>query len=117
MSSLRALAARTLLAPFTRRLKTVRHSRLEVERLEARDNPAPLASINGLSSQNILLGENASFGFTFTNAAGVGAGNTGYAPFIELAADTSGPDGATSLPTDGYGTPTVTAAASVTPKS
>ena len=78
-----------------------------VEKLDDRINPAPVPSILGLSSSNILLGEQANFGFRFANTSPTDAG---FAPFIEVALDTSGPDGATTNPLDGYGTPTVTGA-------
>jgi len=64
------------------------------------------AAITAPGDLNLLLGETASWSLVFSNNS---ATDVGYAPFIELAVDTSGVDGATSLPTDGFGLPIVTA--------
>ncbi len=64
---------------------------------------APSPSVPALGNQDIFLGDPATYSFNFSNSGT----NTGYGPFIELAVDTSGPDGAGGLPLDGYGTPTV----------
>ncbi len=94
-----------LLAPLRRKKsRTIRN--LNLESLEARDNPVPIPSVLGLGSSNLLLGEQANFAFTFQNTGTL----PGFAPFIEVALDTSGPDGAATNPLDGYGTPTVTGA-------
>ncbi len=93
-------------APVTAR-KPNRKPIIGVEKLDDRINPAPIPSILGLSSSNILLGEQANFGFRFANTSPTDAG---FAPFIEVAMDTSGRDGAATNPRDGYSTPTVTGA-------
>jgi len=81
-----------------------------LERLEERENPAPLPSVVGLAAAGTtqpLLGEAVNFNFNFANLGDA----DGFAPFLEVAVDTSGPDGtAGGLPVDGIGTPAVTAA-------
>lgn len=91
-------------APARRRPAT----RLRVDTLEDRANPAPLPDISGLAapgSVKPLLGEDVSFAFNFQNNSGT---DTGYSPFFDLAVDASGPDGSTNPP-DGFGTPVVNA--------
>ncbi|MGL6075104.1 MAG: beta strand repeat-containing protein, partial [Fimbriiglobus sp.] len=87
--------------------KTAPIRKLRIEALEERQNPTPIAAIQGLNSQQMLLGEAVNFNFNFANPGGSKAG---FAPFIDVVVDSSGVDGATSTPLDGYGTPTVTAA-------
>jgi hypothetical protein len=85
-------------------------ARLDWLMLEDRINPAPVPSVVGLvapGNTNFLLGESVSFSFNFTNTS---ATDVGYSPYIAVAVDTSGPDGATSGPLDGFGTPVATAA-------
>ena len=67
---------------------------------------APVPDIQNLGDQTLFLGDQASFSFNFSNTGP----DIGYGPFIELALDTSGVDGATAAPLDGYGKPSVTAA-------
>ena len=102
----RLLAKRLLTKHFRRRTN---RTRLEVERLEERENPAPIPSVVGLAGNGItmpLLGETVTYTFIYANTGDA----TGFAPFLELAVDSSGVDGATSAPLDGIGTPTVSAA-------
>ncbi|WP_232056120.1 SdrD B-like domain-containing protein [Tuwongella immobilis] len=54
-----------------------------------------------------LLGENVNLSFTFTNTDPT---DVGYSPYIVVAVDTSGVDGATTAPLDGLTAPTVTGA-------
>jgi fimbrial isopeptide formation D2 family protein/uncharacterized repeat protein (TIGR01451 family) len=85
-------------------------ARLDWLMLEDRINPAPVPTVVGLvapGNTNFLLGESVSFSFNFTNTS---ATDVGYSPYIAVAVDTSGPDGATSGPLDGFGTPVATAA-------
>ena len=82
---------------------------LLLELLEQRENPTPVPSIVGLPGAGTtqpLLGDAVTYSFSYANTGDA----TGFAPFIELAVDTSGPDGAASLPRDGIGTPTISAA-------
>jgi hypothetical protein len=99
-----------------RRFRNARVRPIAVERLEDRTTPAPVPAVQGLAapgSTHPLLGDPVSYSFTFANTD---ATATGYSPYIDLAVDTSGPDGATSNPLDGFGTPAVTAAGlSLTP--
>src|SRR4051794_20412211 len=82
--------------------------RFRLEHLEARVVPAPVPTITGLAAtQNILLGESVNYSFNFSNAS---ATDAGFSPYLEVAVDTSGPDGAASAPLDGVGAPAVTAA-------
>lgn len=65
-------------------------------------------SLSGLAPSGetrILLGEAIGLGFNFVNTS---ATDTGFSPFLEVALDTSGPDGATSFPLDGISAPTLT---------
>jgi fimbrial isopeptide formation D2 family protein len=76
---------------------------LRVEQLESRDNPAPLPTIQGLTAnQNVFLGENVNYSFSFTNTGP----DPGFGPYIVVAMDTSGVDGATAAPFDGLASPT-----------
>lgn len=77
--------------------------------------PAPIPSLSTPQDAEILLGETANYGFMFSNTSGA---DTGYAPYLEVAVDTSGRDGdgldgVTNQPgqiNDGYvGAPTVVA--------
>ncbi|MGL5094429.1 MAG: hypothetical protein ACRDD1_02500, partial [Planctomycetia bacterium] len=75
--------------------------RKQLEVLEDRTVPAPVASIVGLpavGAQEPLLGETVTYSFNFTNTGTL----PGFSPYFDLAVDTSGPDGG-----DGYGAPTV----------
>lgn len=68
---------------------------------------APLpAVIDAPANVTDLLGETQSFTFNFTNPDPT---NTGFSPFFDMAVDTSGPDGATSAPLDGFSAPTINA--------
>ncbi|MFO0878958.1 MAG: SdrD B-like domain-containing protein [Gemmataceae bacterium] len=91
---------------------TLRHTRplARLESLEDRLVPAPAPALTGLAgtgSTQMLLGETVTYNFNFVNND---LTDTGFSPFLEVALDTSGPDGATSAPLDGFGTPSVTAA-------
>lgn len=86
----RVLAKRLLTKHFRRRPS---RTRLEVERLEERENPAPIPSVVGLPGNGItmpLLGETVTYTFNYSNTGDA----TGFAPSLELAVDSSGPDGA-----------------------
>ena len=123
MFNSRKLAASRLASVFARRRAAHPASapRLEVARLEDRLNPAPMPAIQGLAAPgatSILIGETANYTFDFVNTAGgAGATDTGYAPYLEVAVDTSGRDGdgidgnttTPSQPNDGFSTPTLTA--------
>jgi fimbrial isopeptide formation D2 family protein/uncharacterized repeat protein (TIGR01451 family) len=79
---------------------------LRLERLEDRHLFAAIPAISGVGgTTGVLLGESVSLGFNFQNGSTT---DTGFSPFLEIAVDTSGPDGATSLPLDGIGTIAVT---------
>ena len=79
---------------------------LRLERLEDRHLFAAIPAISGVGgTRGVLLGESVSLGFNFQNGSTT---DTGFSPFLEIAVDTSGPDGATSLPLDGIGTIAVT---------
>ncbi len=89
---------------------------MRLDTLEDRVVPAPIPTLTGLAapgSVRPLLGDNASYSFTFTNTSGA---DTGYGPFVEVAVDTTGRDGdgidaATNDPAqvdDGFGDPVVT---------
>ncbi|QDU19434.1 SdrD B-like domain-containing protein [Urbifossiella limnaea] len=96
--------ARSLLTAPVRRTRPVD----QLERLEDRCNPAPVATVSGLPADTQpLLGETVNYNVTFANTGTT----TGYGPFIELAVDTSGPDGTSGGgAVDGIGTPSVTIA-------
>lgn len=81
-----------------------RWPRLEV--LEDRWLPAAIPSLVGFASLRPLLGESVTFDGTFINSGDA----IGFGPVLDLAIDTSGPDGASSSPSDGYGSPRVTVA-------
>lgn len=64
-----------------------------------------LSGLAPIGETRILLGEAIGLGFNFVNTS---ATDTGFSPFLEVALDTSGPDGATSFPLDGISAPTLT---------
>ena len=109
--SITHLARRRWTSIFQNRLqsksKNSRQSAFQCLSLEDRLVPAPIPAITGLGNSQLLLGSPANFSFTFANAHPT---DDGYGPFIELAVDTTGPDGSSSLPFDGYGTPSVSVA-------
>jgi fimbrial isopeptide formation D2 family protein/uncharacterized repeat protein (TIGR01451 family) len=90
--NIRNLSKRLLTAKLAR-LKNARKANIQVERLEERENPAPIPAVQGLPATGSLMpfiGESTSFGFTFVNTAPASAANTGYSPYFDLALDTTG---------------------------
>jgi fimbrial isopeptide formation D2 family protein/uncharacterized repeat protein (TIGR01451 family) len=74
---------------------TTDRAALRFEQLEARENPAPIATVTGLANANPFLGDNVNYSFTFANTDPT---DTGFSPFFDLIVETSGPDGTTNLP-------------------
>jgi large repetitive protein len=78
---------------------------LHLQILEQRDNPAPFPSITGLAAPGAtrpLLGESVTYNFAFNNPD---ATLTGFGPYIVVAVDSTGADGAPNP--DGFGVPVV----------
>ncbi|MCZ2343080.1 MAG: DUF11 domain-containing protein, partial [Bacteroidales bacterium] len=104
MFNIHKLSAQRLAKSLTRRrvVSVAEREALRLLQLEDRCNPAPVPTLSAPYDADILLGETANYGFVFSNASGT---DTGYAPYLDVAVDTSGADG-----NDGYaGYPTVVA--------
>jgi fimbrial isopeptide formation D2 family protein/uncharacterized repeat protein (TIGR01451 family) len=108
MNNIRNLATRNLLAAFRNRAATIFRTRLKVEQLEDRTNPAPIPSLGNVPGGGTLrsfIGEGTSFTVNYTNTGD----QTGFSPFLDLGVDVTGADGAGAAVDDGItAVPTIT---------